>query len=71
MSALSPGMTVVLLTGERDDNTLARFNQKLLDNAHSRDVNAKMMILSGVGHGSVIDSPHLTEQTLQLLKETK
>ena len=64
-------MTVVLLTGERDDNTLARFNQRWLEKAHSRDVNAKMMILSGVGHGSVIDSPHLTEQTLQLLKETK
>ena len=71
MSALSPGMEIILITGDRDENTLARFNEPWLDKALSRGVNARMITLPGIGHGGVIDSPDLTRHTVQLLKETQ
>jgi len=64
-------MEIILITGDRDENTLARFNEPWLDKALSRGVNARMITLPGIGHGGVIDSPDLTRHTVQLLKETQ
>ncbi len=70
MDALMPGLSAVLLTGERDENTLARFNEPWIEKARQRGVDARMLVLPGLGHGGVLESTELIEQAARLMKHT-
>jgi len=68
MEGLGPGTAVVLLTGERDDNTLARFNDAWVEHARARGADARQIVLPGVGHGGVIDTRELVRQAARLMQ---
>lgn len=68
LDGLRPGTAVVLLTGERDDNTLARFNEAWVDGARARGADARQIVLPGVGHGGVIDTRELVREAARLMQ---
>lgn len=68
MEGLGPGTAVVLLTGERDDNTLARFNEAWVERARARGADARQIVLPGVGHGGVIESGEVVRQAARLMQ---
>jgi pimeloyl-ACP methyl ester carboxylesterase len=69
MDALQPGMRVVLLTGDRDENTLPRFNEPWVDRARARGVDAQMIILPGLDHGQVAGSAEVISHTARLMAD--
>jgi pimeloyl-ACP methyl ester carboxylesterase len=68
LEGLGPGTAVVLLTGERDDNTLARFNEAWVERARARGADARQIVLPGVGHGGVIESGEVVRQAIRLMQ---
>jgi pimeloyl-ACP methyl ester carboxylesterase len=69
MNGLQPGLRVVLLTGDRDENTLARFNEPWVAQARDRGVDAQMIILPGLDHGQVAGSAEVVSHTARLMAD--
>lgn len=69
VDGLQAGMRVVLLTGDRDENTLPRFNEPWVAKARGRGVDAQLIILPGLDHGQVAGSAEVVSHTARLMAE--
>lgn len=67
MDGLTPGMRVVLITGDRDNNTRAEFSMPWIEKAQARGVEARMILLPGFDHGPVADVPEVADNAAALL----
>lgn len=65
---LRAGLPVVLLTGDKDDNTLPRFAQAWAEKAKARGVDARFVSLPGAGHGKSAGAPEVAEHAARLMK---
>lgn len=69
MDGLQTGLRVVLLTGDRDDNTLPRFNEPWVAKARDQGVDAQMIVLPGLDHGQVAGSAEVVSHTARLMAD--
>ena len=69
VDGLPAGLRVVLLTGDRDDNTLPRFNEPWVAKARDRGVDAQLIILPGLDHGQVAGSAEVVSHTARLMAD--
>lgn len=65
---LRSGLPVVLLTGDKDDNTLPRFAQAWVEKAKTRGADAKFVSLAGVNHPRSAAAPEVAEHAVRLMK---
>lgn len=65
--ALPSGMEAVLLTGEKDDNTLPRFAQAWVAKASAKGVAARLIVLPGVDHAGSLTAPETIAHAVRLL----
>lgn len=69
VDGLQAGIRVVLLTGDRDENTLPRFNEPWVAKARDRGVDAQLIILPGLDHGQVAGSAEVVSHTARLMAD--
>jgi len=65
---LRPGQTVVLLTGDRDDNTLARLAAPWVEKARAKGVQAELVVLPGINHPGAAAAPEFASAAARLLR---
>jgi pimeloyl-ACP methyl ester carboxylesterase len=66
--ALARDAEVVLLTGDKDDNTLPRFAAAWVDKAKAKGVRAQLALLPGFDHGRSAAAPDVAEHAARLLQ---
>jgi pimeloyl-ACP methyl ester carboxylesterase len=69
MDGLIRGSRVILITGDRDNNTRPEFSMPWIEKAVARGVEARMVLLPGLGHGPVADVPEIADHAVTLLRE--
>jgi hypothetical protein len=71
MGGLKPGIRVVLLTGDRDENTLARFNETWVEIAVSRGAHVTSVIMKNITHGQAADAAEVAAHASAVMEELK
>lgn len=70
LEGLTPDLRVTMLTGDRDENTLARFNVPWIQRAGARGVRVKSLILQGISHGQAADAPEVALEAALFMDAT-
>jgi len=65
---LRPGTPVVLMTGDKDDNTLVKFAAAWQEAAKARGVTAELLVLPGINHPNAAGVPEVAEHAARLMR---